>query len=179
MVAAFPFLSFWQRMRVVELMSIFWTASQRFRHLLAQLGRKLDPLAPHRSFHSLADPRRPRQQQRPLGRLDRVVAHRFESEFEKCERGAGGCDVGTAAQAPDWLSGQGERVPAAEGDQSGASPRHRRVVHFPASGITTTDWILLHERAQPMIYANGPKNPGKAAQDADLAQHALDAMGGT
>ncbi|GAA5958319.1 hypothetical protein JCM8115_004052 [Rhodotorula mucilaginosa] len=32
---------------------------------------------------------------------------------------------------------------------------------------------------QPMIYANGPKNPGKAAQDADLAQHALDAMGGT
>ncbi|KWU46629.1 hypothetical protein RHOSPDRAFT_31444 [Rhodotorula sp. JG-1b] len=32
---------------------------------------------------------------------------------------------------------------------------------------------------QPMIYANGPKNPGKAAQDADLAQHVLDAMGGT
>ena len=37
----------------------------------------------------------------------------------------------------------------------------------------------LWRLAQPMIYANGPKNPGKAAQDADLAQHALDAMGGT
>ncbi|GAA5980663.1 hypothetical protein JCM10908_001725 [Rhodotorula pacifica] len=32
---------------------------------------------------------------------------------------------------------------------------------------------------QPMIYAYGPKNPGKAAQDADLTQHALDKMGGT
>lgn len=32
---------------------------------------------------------------------------------------------------------------------------------------------------QPMIYAYGPRNPGKAAQDADLVQHTLDAMGGT
>ncbi|GAA5883738.1 hypothetical protein JCM3774_001667 [Rhodotorula dairenensis] len=42
-----------------------------------------------------------------------------------------------------------------------------------------TAFQLQRSANQPMIYAYGPKNPGKAAQDADLAQHALDAMGGT
>lgn len=32
---------------------------------------------------------------------------------------------------------------------------------------------------QPFIYAVGPTNPGDAAQDTDLKQHALDSMGAT
>ncbi|GAA6047184.1 hypothetical protein JCM3770_006940 [Rhodotorula araucariae] len=94
--------------------------------------------------------------------------------------------VGSPADDDDVggdASGQVRVVPAlssAHKDESPCVVTVERLLELKdADGYGGKDATLEKAVNQPVIYAYGTDNPGNSAQDTDLTQHALDAMGGT